>query len=107
MTVEHQKDCTVSPWIWAALRTLHTETQSRAAVKSSSAWGQLQAPALPWLNPTQTSVLCQVCSQRVAQICGRGGGSPAEAAFSPNSLPRNHLMACLGLQAEDGFLRPA
>lgn len=54
---------------------------------SSSAWGELQAPALPSLIPTQMSGLCWVCSQGLAQIRGGGGGSVLGAAFSPTPCP--------------------
>lgn len=54
---------------------------------SSSAWGELQAPALPSLIPTQMSGRCWVCSQGLAQIRGGGGGSVLGAAFSPTPCP--------------------
>ena len=54
---------------------------------SSSAWGELQAPALPSLIPTQMSGLCRVCSQGLAQIRGGGRGSALGAVFSPTPCP--------------------
>lgn len=100
----------VSPRILAALRTLQTETYSRAAVMSSSTWGALQAPALPSLIATQMSPSSARCVHKGwhRSVAGDGDGGTDSLREQPPapSLLRSHVTACLDLQGE-GFLMSA
>lgn len=86
--------------ILAAFRILQIETYSRDAVTSPSAWGGIQASALPSSIPTQTSL----SSARYAHQ----GGTDLWWGRRENSSPVSAQgPACFDLQDEEGFLMSA
>lgn len=100
VTGEHQRVGSVGSQILAAFRILPTETYSKDAVTSPSAWGRTQASVLPSDSPTQMSL----SSARYAHQ----GGTDLWWGKRENSFPVSAQgPACFDLQDEEGVLMSA